>query len=184
MINKWDYSGIDDVCYADEFQESYKKPAEFIGKDQPVEDWGGGTGWARRYFTNYKNIDFSPHKNVDVVADLATYNSKAENILMKQVLENDERWERILRNVVRSFSKKFCLVVGTPLVSETRLGPVNPVVRADGTVEKDVLIQEIYFAKKDILAFFPPNKYKVSEETIKTNQYYNQDWILYVEKIA
>jgi len=39
----------------------------FLGADQPVEDWGGGTGWAKMYFTgSYKNIDGSAHKNVDL----------------------------------------------------------------------------------------------------------------------
>jgi len=47
MLNKWDYSGADSVCYSDENCESYKKAAEFLGPDQPVEDWGGGTGWGK-----------------------------------------------------------------------------------------------------------------------------------------
>jgi hypothetical protein len=184
MLNKWDYSGVADVCYSDAKCESYKKAAAFLGADQPVEDWGGGTGWAKRYFTGeYKNIDFAPHKKVDVVADLAKYTSRVDNILMKQVLENDERWRDFLDNVKKSFTKKFCLVVGTPLVSITRLGPTNPVVKSDGMVVADVVIQEIYFNKKDILDYFPPDKYKTSEEEIESEQYYKKDWLLYVEKI-
>lgn len=185
-VGKWDYSGIDDVCYADPNCEPYKKAADFLGRDRPVEDWGGGTGWARRYFTGpYKNIDGSPHKNVHEVADLAEYVSSVENILMKQVLENDVNWRKFLENAKKSFTKKFCLIVGTPLVKKTRLGPVNPVVLADGTVVKDLVIQEIYFNKQDILDYFPESEgYKVTEETIKTEQYYCQDWILYVEKVS
>ena len=31
MLNKWDYSGADQMCFSDVKQESYKKAAEFLG---------------------------------------------------------------------------------------------------------------------------------------------------------
>ena len=183
-LDQYDYSKVDQVCYSDQNCESYKKAAEFLGPDQPVEDWGGGTGWAKRYFTGpYKNIDGSTHKNVDEVADLVKYTSSVENILMRQVLESNVDWRKILANVKKSFKKKFCLVIATPLVETTKEGLTNPVVSADGEVSTTLYLQEMQFNKQDILDFFPSTDYKVSEETIVTDHYYNQDWILYVEKI-
>lgn len=178
---KWDHSGSSTVCYGDPKQESYKKAANFLG--DTVEDWGCGTAWAKKFFKNYVGVDYSPHKNVDIVADLAEYTSDTDNILIRQVIEATPEWRDILENAKKSFNKRFCLVIGTPFVKKTRFGPRNPIVRADGKIE-DGYIQEMYFNKQDILDFFPEGKYKLSEETVKTKQYYHQDWILYVEKVS
>jgi hypothetical protein len=169
------------MCFSDEKQESYKKAAEFLG--DTVEDWGGGTGWAKRYFKNYKNIDGSLSKYTDVHADLREYISDCDNILMRQVLESNEDWRVILENVKKSFKKKFCLVVYTPQVKKTRSGHLHTPVRSDGTKMKGKVIYEIYFNKQDILDYFPESEYKIKEEYIKTNQGYNNEWILYVQKI-
>ena len=182
MLDKWDYSGISQMCYSDENCESYKKAAEFL--DGVCEDWGGGTGWAKQYFKVYKNIDGSPHKNVDVLADLVKYTSKTENILMRQVLECNPEWKTILDNVKKSFSKKFCLIIYTPLDTETKTIDEFIMVDSSGITMDGVTISEISFKREDILAYFPEKEYKVSEETIKTNQGYGTEWILYVQKLA
>jgi len=170
---KWDYSGIDEVCYSDDKQESYIKAAEFLGDN--VEDWGGGTGWARRYFKNYTNIDGSPHKYVNQVADLVEYTSDCENILMREVLEYNTQWKRLLDNVKKSFKKRFCLIISTPFANKTYIWLAESTGKAKRI--------EFRFKKQDILDQFPKSKYKLNEELIKTNHLYNRDWILYVEKI-
>lgn len=178
---KWAHSEIWDVCYSDPKCESYKKAAEFLGNT--VEDWGGGTGWARRYFEDYRNVDGSYHENVDELVDLVDYTSDVENILMRQVLETNVDWKIILENVKKSFRNKFCLVVGTPFVKKTRFGPQNPVVTSTGVVLEGEYVQEVYFNKQDILDMFPEDEYEISEEEVETGQYYHKDWILYVKKI-
>jgi len=184
MLDKWDYSGVGTVCYSDERCESYKKAAEFLGLSNPVEDWGGGTGWAKMYFTGpYKNIDGSQHPNVDVVADLVRYNSKVDNILMRQVLEFNWEWKRILSNVKKSFSKKFCLVVMTPLVEVTKIDRTELTVSSTGEEVEGSESPCVYFNKQDILDYFPESEYKVTQENIETNGYWGGEWILYVEKI-
>ena len=180
MLGKWDYSKISQTCYSDHKCESYKKAAEFLG--DTVEDWGGGTGWAERYFKKYRNVDGSAHPNVDEIADLQYYTSKVDNILMRQVLETNKNWRLVLENAIKSFKKKFCLVVYTPFVDETRVGRYEPVITHDGKDTGDTT-PEIYFNKQDILDYFPKDKFKVSEEEVKTDQGYRRDWILYVEKI-
>jgi len=180
MLNKWDYSGVDEMCFSDSNQESYRKSAEFLG--DTVEDWGCGTGWSKQYFKNYLGVDGSRHKNVDIVADLVEYTSNCDNVLMRQTLECNTEWKKILENVRKSFKKKFCLIVYTPIVEKTRVGRVR---YADGTYSNDLTISEMYFNKQDILGYFPESLgYKIFEETIKTNQGYGSEWILYVEKIS
>lgn len=184
MAGKWDYSGVDSVCYSDSKQESYKKAGEFFG-ESPVEDWGGGTGWAKRYIKGkYRNIDGSPHKNVDEVVDLADYTSTGWNILIRQVLGcAGEVWKKILANALKSFDKKLCVIISTPLVDSTREGNLEPEVKSDGTVIKDSYIKENYFNREDLLTNVPDG-FKITEETIPTEQYYSQDWIIYVERTA
>lgn len=182
MKNKWDYSGASEMCFSDTKQESYIKAAEFLG--DTVEDWGGGTGWAKMFFKNYRNVDGSLHPNVNEQVDLVEYTSNVDNILVRQVLELNKDWRKILENVKKSFRKRFCLVIYTPQVNKTRVGHLHLPVRADGTkMNKDMVISEMYFNKNDILDYFPKREYKTKEEYINTKQGYNKEWILYVEKI-
>jgi hypothetical protein len=182
MLSKWDYSGVDSVCYSDSKQESYIKSAEFLGNGQ-VEDWGCGTGWSKRFFSDYRGIDGSPHKNVDEIVDLITYTSKVDNILLRQVLELNREWKIILDNAKKSFSKKMCIVIFTPFAQDTIIGEVESALTSkDVDTGKDINL--IYFNKQDILDCFPSTQYKVTEEIVETEQGYNQDWILYIEKIT
>lgn len=167
-LNKWDYSQVDEVQFSDKNQESYKKAAEFLG-DDPVEDWGGGTGWAGHFIKNYRNIDAGTHKRIDETVDIVNYRSNGYNILMREVLEYIPEWKRVLENVKASFKDKFCLIISTPFADETHISAHS---------QKDV--PEIRFKKQDILDEF--KEYKTREELIKTDHLYNQDWILYVEK--
>ena len=180
QLGKWDYSGASMVCYADPLQESYKKAAAFLG--DTVEDWGCGTGWSKKHFKNYRGVDGSVHKNVDEVVDLVKYTSDVDNILMRQVLECNPEWKQILDNVKASFKKKFCLIVFTPFVDKTRLGPDDPVHRADGSRVEGATFFNVYFKKQDILDYFPSPEFTVNEEEVKTNQGFKRDWILYVER--
>lgn len=182
MLNKWDYSGVSQVCFSDVSQESYKKSAKFLG--DTVEDWGCGTGWSKKFFANYKGIDGSPStfvKKEDIV-DLVNYTSSVDNILMRQVLECNIDWRKILENVKKSFKNKFCLIVFTPFEVTTQVGEVAKSLTALG-VDREDDISLIFFKKQDILDYFPVSEYRIREETIKTGQGYGEEWILYVEKI-
>ena len=181
MLNKWDYSGVDSVCYSDVKQESYKKSAEFLG--DTVEDWGCGTGWSKKYFKTYRGIDGSPHKNVDEIVDLVNYTSDVDNILLRQVLELNVGWRKILENIKKSFRKKLCIVIFTPFSDTTKIGEVEKVLTSKG-VETGKDLNLMYFNKEDILNYFPSTEFKVTEEVIKTGQGYNQDWIIYIERIT
>lgn len=183
MLRKWDYSGVDEVCYSDKKCESYKKASEFL--DGKCQDWGCGTGYARHFFSDYSGIDCSPSSFVsdkDIV-DLVSYTSDVDNILMRQVLELNTEWVNILENVKKSFKKKFCLVIFSPFADETHVGEIEQMTSASGVKRENVYVSVIYFNKQDILNFFPKSEYKISEETIKTEQGYGSEWILYVERL-
>lgn len=180
MKNKWDYSGVDQVCYSDPKQESYIKSANFLG--DTVEDWGCGTCWSKQYFKNYRGIDGSPSKYTDEVVDLVEYTSNVDNILMRQVLELNKDWKKILENVKKSFKKKFCLIIFTPFAKKTHIEETAPVLDANGKKIGNDEIAIIYFNKNDILNYFPKSEFKIKEEIVKTEQGYERDWILYVER--
>ena len=181
MLDNYDYSGVDSVCYSDTEMLSYKKAAEFLGES--VEDWGCGTAWAKRYFKTYRGIDGSAHKNVDEIVDLTTYTSRGYNILLRQVLELNPEWRKVLDNVKKSFDKKLCIVIFTPLSENaTVVGDVELAVSADGSSRGFNHVM-MFFKREDILDYFPRNKFKVTEEFIPTQQGYKQDWVIYVERL-
>jgi len=165
MLNKWNYEG-DEICYGDEY--SYQKASEFLVDN--VEDWGCGTMWAKRYFKNYKGIDGSYCKQVTEIIDLENYTSSVDNILMRQVLEHNHEWRKILENVQKSFKKKFCLIIHTPLVDETTVLSIDPTNDAPN----------ISFKLQDILDYFPDCK--VTQEDIKTTFEYGVETILCIER--
>jgi len=185
MLYKWDYSKVGDVCYSDAKQESYKKAAQFLVDN--VEDWGCGTGWAKRYFKHYKGVDGAPSifvKQEDLV-DLAEYTSDVENILMRQVLEFNWGWQKILENVKKSFREKFCLIVMTPLAKKTHFDSIDPVINGTGEAKEENNTPNIYFNKQDILDYFPKSEgYKTKDELVKVKRVWPHEWILYVEKIT
>jgi hypothetical protein len=90
-----------------------------------IEDWGAGTMWAANWvpeWVDYRPVDWS-QVAADrwgppgvTVADLAIYEStRPDGIFMRHVLEHNPAWPDILGNALRSFRKRMCLVVFTPL---------------------------------------------------------------------
>ena len=70
--------------FSDQNEESYKKSAAFLGDIDPIEDWGCGMGWSKRYFPNcqYKGIDGSLGF-VTETTELTDYTSDIDNILLR-----------------------------------------------------------------------------------------------------
>jgi len=95
---------------------TYKRAAEWL--DRPgclLEDWGGGTGYARRLvqWAAYRVIDGSPSEWTDEVAELAAYRSEADCILLRHVLEHNDEWRAILDNAAASFRWRMAVVLYT-----------------------------------------------------------------------
>jgi len=169
MLDKWlnKRNGDHDGRYGDN-DTSYEKAAAFLNEGS-VEDWGGGTGYAKRFFINqqYSNVD-GTNDYCDVYVDLREYKSKVQNILMRHVLEHNVDWKKILLNALESCNK-LALVIFTPFGEETK--QIAWVVGQE--------VPDISFRKSDITDCFEGRKWL--EETFESEgSVYKTETIFYV----
>lgn len=155
--------------YGDE--TTYVKAMEFLADCAIVEDWGCGTGYARKYAngSKYIGVDGSKSRFCDVVADLRAYRSGPDGILIRHVLEHNHDWRRILENAVASFRKKLAIVIFTPF--------------SEGTVQIATNwsdIPDLSFRRQDLLDVFAGNPY--TEETLETGTQYGKEHVFLVRR--
>ena len=124
---KWDkyYNDLKDRDhYID--SDSYRVGASYLSDCETVEDWGCGKGWfalvAKEYQIEVIGIDGSNTPFADKVVDLEDYTSKVEGIFMRSVAEHNFEWEKILRNLCVSFTKKAFVQFYTPMNYNTDEG--------------------------------------------------------------
>jgi Methyltransferase domain len=168
MSGRWDYSGVPQFAYDDE--ASYIQGMAFLDGFGSIEDWGCGTGFAKRFATQsaYRGIDGSGSQFCDTSADLQTYRSTADCIFMRHVLEHNWGWRAILKNAVDSFQKRMVLIVFTPFgESEMKIGDNNG-------------IPDLTLNKAEVLSFF--SGLSVREERIKSQTEYGEETLFYLEK--
>lgn len=136
---------------------TYKIAADYLIDCDLVEDWGCGLGMFRQYCrTQYRGVDGTRTGYADVVADLATYTSEADGILLRHVLEHNMQWEAIFQNALKSFRKKLCLVIFTPFEATTRVIAYHPKI--------DVV--DISFSRDDLMR--PMKGFSIDETTAGT----------------
>jgi hypothetical protein len=100
---------------------TYRMASAFMVDVGEVEDWGCGAGGFKRFYHgNYIGIDGSKTPFADRIVDLCSYTSRVEGIVMRHVLEHNDRWQQVLDNALRSFTRKFCLILFTPFSEQTR----------------------------------------------------------------
>jgi hypothetical protein len=106
--------------YAD--STTYLMAAAFLADVEEVEDWGCGGGGFRRFCISprYIGLDGSKTPYADKIVDLCTYRSTAAGIMMRHILEHNYEWEKVLDAALQSFQKKFCLILFTPFVAQTK----------------------------------------------------------------
>ncbi|HEV2352742.1 MAG TPA: hypothetical protein VGR89_00730 [Puia sp.] len=152
--------------------ETYEKPISWLLEEcESIEDWGCGMAWGKRYAEGrYKGIDGSPDaaRYADVISDLRDYTSDTDGIFMRHILEHNLDWEVILGNIMKSFRKRFALVLFTPFSEKT-----HPMVPHG--------LYDLSFAKGDIMRFF--EGCRVTGETLVTDTQYQIEHIFYVEKL-
>lgn len=170
MLGLWNNDTPQPVRYGDE--TSYAKAMEFLGDCPTVEDWGCGSGYARRFVSpgqTYVGIDGSKGPHCDKVADLRGYRSSADGILIRHVLEHCWGWKRILENALASMRRKLALVVFTPFGEETRQIAVN---WSD--------IPDLSFKKGEITGHFKAHEWR--EITFASRTQYGRETIFFVER--
>ena len=169
ILGKWNYGSSPQFAYGDE--TSYKKAIEFLDGPHKIEDWGCGTAWAKKFVKQgrYIGIDGTWSKHCDLVADLRTYKSEAEAILIRHILEHNWEWKKILENALASYQKKLCLILFTPFDTETR-----SIGTSWGTVP------DLSFNKEEILELLAGHPF--TEESLRTATQYGVEHIFYVVK--
>lgn len=177
MLGKWD-GWYKDVKKPGSFKYgdtvTYQLAADFLSDVGEVEDWGSGTGGFKRlYKGQYTGIDGSANPFVDSVVDLRNYRSSAEGIVMRHVLEHNYDWQKVLANAVASFKDKFCLIIFTPFMKETK--------EIAHERKHGVDVPVIGFKRQDIEVFFKGLKWRC-QDNIKTNAYYKVEHVYFVEK--
>jgi hypothetical protein len=125
-VGKWDgwYQGLtpqDMGAFRYGETVTYLMAAAFLADLSEVEDWGCGAGGFKRFCRGrYVGVDGSNTPFADRIVDLCTYTSRVEGLVMRHVLEHNYEWEKILDGAVRSFTRKFCLILFTPFSDVTR----------------------------------------------------------------
>lgn len=163
----WDYSHLTEP-FAYGPDTTYEAAAKFL-EGGPVEDWGCGTCYARKFFPKgYVGVDRA-NTFADVVGDLRYLKIRPDKfILLRHVLEHNEDWEKILGNAVSS-SKKLAIVVFTPFGEETKI--INWTENQRGKVP------DISFRKEDLTRYFP----KFTEQSFETGIAYGAETLFCVE---
>ncbi len=166
MIDKWLGTRKKDERYGWD-DTTYIHAANFLDFG-PVEDWGCGGSYARKFFKNqYIGVD-GTNDFCDICADLRTYKSNTYGILLRHVLEHNLEWRPILENALVS-CERLALVIFTPFGDETKQIAWN----------EPWGVPDMSFKKSDITDYF--SKYEWSEETIdKAGSVYNAETIFYV----
>lgn len=169
-LENWNYGTSPQFPYGDE--TTYKKAIDFLDGPYIIEDWGMGTGWARRFVKRgrYIGLDGSWSLHCDRVVDLRTYRSQADAILMRHILEHNYGWKKILENALASFQKKFVLVMFTPF---------SEVTHSIGT---RFGIPDLSFRKEDLLEVIRPLPF--TEESVPSATQYGHETVFYIERAA
>src|SRR5665213_2393727 len=100
---------------------TYQIAGAFLAGCAEVEDWGCGRATFRPYCAGtYIGVDGSRTPYADKIAELGTYRSSVDGILLRHVLEHNYNWPKVLDAAVASFRKRLCVVLFTPFADTTR----------------------------------------------------------------
>jgi GNAT superfamily N-acetyltransferase len=131
-------------------EATYLMAAAFLADMNEVEDWGCGGGGFRPWCLcpKYRGVDGSRTPFADEIVDLTSYQGRGvDAILLRHVLEHNYAWEKILANAVRSFRRKLCVVLFTPL------GKRETIV-VGRTLLEETLVPDLSLPRLDLEDFF------------------------------
>lgn len=156
MKGRWNYANLGQVWYGN--AESYILPAAwFDAVGGVLEDWGCGCAQMKQFVKKCKYVGLEGSKNdyadrCDV--DLREHRSDVDCIFMRDVLDHNVEWPKILDNAVASFRKRMVLVIFRECEPETRIVFVN-------TSEKYPGVPDFAFRAGDLVQHFAPHLVKV-----------------------
>ena len=172
MKGLWDYKTVQEAFRYGDDDVTYRKAMDFLSDCEAVEDWGCGTAYAKRFCkAKYVGVDGSESRFSDKVADLREYVSDVDGILMRHILEHNHDWKKVLENALKSFKKKFVLVIFTPFQETTKVLALNA---GYGNVP------DIGFRKADLEDMLMGLTY--SEQSLRTRTQYGVEHIFFVQR--
>lgn len=177
MIGRWDYTKTGNIKYG--HVESYRRAAAWFDEiGGTVEDWGCGPCAFEPHLKvcNYRGIDGSYTQSVDVIcADLQDYGSlDADHILLRDVLDHNLNWRRILQNAIGCFKRRMLLNFFHWWAPETKVIVINTVDWAPG-------VPDLVFKREDIMELIYP--YFVKEEHMPADaETVNNNVLVYLQK--
>jgi SAM-dependent methyltransferase len=148
MLGAWDIHHGElntPKLYGDE--TTYRMIADLARGRGTVEDWGCGGGGLSAFIEpgqHYVGVDGSASPFATVTADLRTYRSAADVVVLRHVLEHNYDWQLVLDNAFAS-AQRLIVVLFTPLVPETHVMFTEPDHHA---------VPVIAFRLEDILGHF------------------------------
>lgn len=147
------------------------KGAEFLQDCKTVQDWGTGEGIFKNFRVDALGVDGSDTPGADLkYVDLTTYETNCEGIFLRHVLEHNYEWKKILHNVLKSASKKVCVVMFIPFIDgETKEQHFYPMGVPDLAIGRQEFL--------DILAEYP-----VTYETEKLYGSDNEEMVYITRK--
>ncbi|GLS52140.1 hypothetical protein [Methylobacterium gregans] len=164
--NEW-YKGIPDKdpapsLYAE--ATTYRMAASFFADTDVVEDWGCGRGGFKIFcLSKYVGVDGSRTPFADKIVDLCNYETRSDGILLRHVLEHNYQWEMVLKNAIKSFDRKLCIVLFTPFADTTTEIAHNRHIGVD--------VPDLSLAKSEIEKHLIGLKWKLAEGITTKSQY-------------
>lgn len=183
-LGLWDnwYLGLrggDPMPYGD--AASYELAAEWLKPCQTVGDWGCGKGGFKPYVPpprTYVGFDGSQTPFASEVVDLAEFTYETEGVLLRHVIEHDFRWASILANAVASYTRRFVLVLFTPMLKS----PYYDVKQISYTPMKGSAgVPDLSFSEAAILSVAPVHEL-AQIATINTATQYGAETIFTFER--
>jgi len=173
MKGLWDYRKVQEAIRYGNDDVTYRKAMDFLADCEIVEDWGCGCAYAKKFCKapKYVGIDGSESKFADKVADLREYTSEADGILMRHILEHNHDWKKVLENALKSFKRKFVLVIFTPFQETTKVLALNA---SYGNVP------DIGFRKADLEEMLQGLAW--SEQSLRTRTQYGIEHIFFIQR--
>ncbi len=167
-IGKWEvwYEKLDPSAPPKKYGDpaTYRLAAAFLSGCREIEDWGCGRGGFRPYSPGrYIGVDGSKSPFADRIAELTTYRSRVDGILLRHVLEHNYNWPKVLDGAVKSFRKRLCVVLFTPFADTTRELRHN---RKSG-----VDVPDLSLSTSEIEAHFEGLNWRLDRDIVSKSQY-------------
>lgn len=144
-----------------------------------VEDWGCGLGGFKLLLASrqqYIGVDGSKSPYADTVADLELYQSTADAIHVRHVLEHNPAWRKILKNALNSFRYRMVLTLFTPWSSATRV-----IARYPNFLGTNRTMVDIAFNRAELLEHLVGYRWTM-RENLRTRTQYGIEHVIFIQR--